>query len=111
MVLEMFWLWEFWLQIAFVFRVSRRWWIWVSSPYEFGFSIQLGVLELVSLDFSGQLRKILYRTRNETNYILCFRGTVYFFFKCVDLKISCGRMRLDFEGKMVWFAMEAVTPN
>ena len=85
--------------------------IWVSLSYEFGFSIGVGILQLARLDFSGQLKKILHRARNDTNYILCFRGTVHFFFKCVDLKISCGRMRLDFKGKAVQFEAEAVTPS
>ena len=39
--------------------------IWVSLLYEFESGVGLGVLELAALDFSGQLRKILYRARNE----------------------------------------------
>ena len=49
--------------------------IWVGLLYEFEFSIRPRVLELARLDFSGQLRKILCRARNDANYILYFRGT------------------------------------
>lgn len=64
----------------------------------------LGVLKNV------RYPRVVGPVRAEANCILCFVGTFYFFFKCVALKMSCGRIRLDFKGKMVWFEAKEVTP-